>query len=76
MVLLTRLDGRAVLVNDDLVATVERTPDTVVQLITGDRITVKEPLAEVLERVVTFRRRVFSGPWTPLVVDGDVTGRE
>jgi CDP-glucose 4,6-dehydratase len=57
MVLLTRLDGRDVLVNDDLVVTVERTPDTVLQLITGDRIVVREPLEEVEARVARFRAR-------------------
>jgi flagellar protein FlbD len=70
MVLLTRLDGREVLVNDDLVVTVEHTPDTVIHLMTGDRIVVREKLGDVLENVVKFRRRVFSGPWTPLVSEG------
>lgn len=61
MVLLTRLDGREVLVNDDLVVIVDRTPDTVMHLTTGDRIVVREPLEDVMERVIAFRRRVFAG---------------
>lgn len=62
MIFLTRLDGREVVVNTDLVVTVERIPDTVVTLTTGDRIMVREPVEEVVERAVAFRHRVLQGP--------------
>lgn len=59
MIVLTRLDGREVVVNDGLVVTVESTPDTVITLTTGDRIMVKERVEDVIARVVAFRRRIF-----------------
>jgi flagellar protein FlbD len=62
MILLTRLDGREVVINTDLIVTVERTPDTVVTLTTGDRIMVRESVGEVVERSVAFRYRVLQGP--------------
>lgn len=62
MIALTRLDGREVVVNTDLVVTVEATPDTVVTLTTGDRFIVKEAVAEVVERALAFRHRVLQGP--------------
>lgn len=62
MIFLTRFDGTEVVVNSDLIVTVEKTPDTVVTLTTGDRIMVKEPIDEVVARAATYRHRVLQGP--------------
>jgi flagellar protein FlbD len=61
MIAVTRLDGSELLINDDLILQVERTPDTVLTLSTGLRLLVKEPPEEIMRRVVDFRRRVFAG---------------
>jgi len=62
MIFLTRFDGTEVVVNSDLIVTVEKIPDTVVTLTTGDRIMVKEPVDEVVARAVAYRHRVLQGP--------------
>lgn len=62
MIFLTRFDGTEVVVNSDLIVTVERIPDTVVTLTTGDRIMVKESVDEVVARAATYRHRVMQGP--------------
>jgi flagellar protein FlbD len=62
MVLLTRLDGKELVVNADHVLTVEATPDTVIQLTSGDHLMVREPPDEVVERVAAWRRRCQLGP--------------
>lgn len=62
MIFLTRFDGTEVVVNSDLVVTVEKTPDTVVTLTTGDRIMVKESIEEVVARAAAYRHRVLQGP--------------
>ncbi|HEX3698135.1 MAG TPA: flagellar FlbD family protein [Polyangia bacterium] len=62
MIFLTRLGGSEVVINTDLIVTVEKTPDTVITLTTGDRIMVKEPVEEVVERAAAFRHRVLQGP--------------
>lgn len=62
MIFLTRFDGTEVVVNSDLIVTVERIPDTVVTLTTGDRIMVKESVDEVVARAATYRYRVMQGP--------------
>ena len=62
MILLSRLDGRDVWVNEDLLLTVERTPDTLLTLTTGLRLLVREPVDEVVARIVAFRRRLHGGP--------------
>lgn len=61
MILLTRLDGRELVVNSDLIVTVEATPDTMVTLTTGDRLLVREPVSEVVDRAVAFRYRTLQG---------------
>lgn len=62
MIAVTRFDGTELVVNVDLVVTVERTPDTVLTLTTGDRIMVRESLEQVVERAINFRHRIQQGP--------------
>jgi flagellar protein FlbD len=62
MIFLTRFDGTELVVNSDLVVTVEKTPDTVITLTTGDRLMVKEPIEEVVARAAAYRHRVLQGP--------------
>jgi flagellar protein FlbD len=61
MITLTRLDGTEVVVNCELIATIEKTPDTMITLVNGQHLLVKEPVVEVVERNVAYRRRVFQG---------------
>ncbi|MCG5054403.1 MAG: flagellar FlbD family protein [Myxococcales bacterium] len=75
MIFLTRLDGREVVVNSDLIVTVESTPDTMVTLTTGDRLLVRESVDGVVERAVAFRYRTLQGPGTSRQADGARTER-
>ncbi|HVN18409.1 MAG TPA: flagellar FlbD family protein [Dongiaceae bacterium] len=61
MIHLTRLNNKALFVNSDLIKFVEQSPDTVVTLITGEKIVVLEKAGEVLRRIVAFRRSVLEG---------------
>lgn len=56
MIILTRLDGKSVAVNEDLMVFAEQTPDTVLTMSSGQRLMVKEPLKDVVERIAAFRR--------------------
>ncbi len=62
MIRVTRLDGKEVLVNPDLVLSVEETPDTVLTFSTGLHMVVTESAQEVVDRTVAYRRRVLAGP--------------
>ncbi len=73
MILLTRLDGREVVMNCDLIVTVERTPDTVVTLTTGDRIMVRESVSQVVQEAIAYRRKILQGP---PVVEGEQVSPE
>jgi flagellar protein FlbD len=56
---LTRLDGAPVVVNADVIAWLESTPDTVVCLLNGDKLLVQETTRELVDRAVAYRRRVM-----------------
>jgi flagellar protein FlbD len=59
MVKVTRLNGAEVVLNADLIETLEATPDTVVALTTGKKLMVKEGVDEVVQRIIQYRRSVF-----------------
>jgi len=61
MIWLTRLNNQMLMVNSDLIKFVEESPDTVITLITGEKLIVKEPSQAVLDRVIHFRRSIQAG---------------
>jgi flagellar protein FlbD len=61
MIQLTRLNNHPLVVNSDLIKFVEQSPDTVITLVNGDKIVVRESAQDVLDRVVQFRRSVLHG---------------
>jgi flagellar protein FlbD len=60
MISLTRLNHTAVVINPDLIVIIEETPDTIITLSNGEKITVHEKVQEVIRRVIEFRRRIFN----------------
>jgi len=58
---LTRLNSQPITVNSDLIKLVESNPDTVITLVSGDKILVHETADEVLARVIEFKRAVLAG---------------
>jgi flagellar protein FlbD len=58
MISVTRLNGAELVVNDDLIEFIERTPETVLSMNDGKKVTVKESVEEVLGRIVSFRKSV------------------
>jgi flagellar protein FlbD len=59
MIRLTRLNNARLAVNSDLIKYVEEAPDTVVTLLNGEKLVVRETTGEVIERVRDFRRSVL-----------------
>jgi flagellar protein FlbD len=62
MIKLTRLNREAFVLNADLIEHIETTPDTIISLITGQKLVVMETAEEVVERVIGYRRAVFAAP--------------
>ena len=60
MIEVTRLNGTTVLINSDLIETVEETPDTVISLTTSKKFIVKESRQEVKNLVKSYKRDIFT----------------
>lgn len=60
MIEVTKMNGRKVLVNPDLIELVEETPDTVVLFTTGRKIIIKESRQEVKNLVKSYRKDIFA----------------
>jgi len=65
MIQLTRLNNARLALNSDLIKYVEQAPDTVITLLSGEKLVVRETANQVIERVLEFRRAVVSGCRTP-----------
>ena len=61
MIRLTRLNNVGLTLNSDLIKFVEQSPDTLITLVTGEKIVVRESAEEVLARLIEFRRSVLQG---------------
>ncbi len=61
MIQLTRLNHSRLAINSDLIKFVEAAPDTVLTLVTGEKVVVRETPGEVIERVREFRRSILCG---------------
>ena len=60
MIQLTRLNNHLLIVNPDLIKFVEKSPDTVLTLVSGEKVVVSESVEVVLEKILAFRRSVLS----------------
>ena len=58
MIRLTRFCGDPVFVNSDLIEIVERMPDTVLTLMSGNRLTVQETPEQIADLIRSFRQSV------------------
>ena len=70
MIQLTRLNKCPLVVNCDLIKFIENTPDTVLTLVSGEKVVVLEPLNVVIEKVVEYRRKLFAGEPCAVVASG------
>ena len=52
MISVTRFNDSTLIINADLIQTVEETPDTVITLTTGTKFIVKEKSKEIVDKVV------------------------
>lgn len=58
MIALHKLNGQEVVVNAELIETLEPGPQTVVHLATGNKVLVRETAGEITAKVVEYRRAV------------------
>jgi len=63
MIPVTRLDGSTLIVNDDQIAWIDTHPDTMISMMNGEKLLVRETPDELVERSRQFRRTLAAqGP--------------
>jgi uncharacterized protein YlzI (FlbEa/FlbD family) len=60
MIELTRLNGNPMVLNSDLIKTAEASPDTMLTLVNGEKLIVRETCKQVTERVLAYRARLLA----------------
>ena len=59
MINLTKTNNSDVTINDDLIETIEETPDTVITLTTGKKILVKENRQEIIDLIKVYKKELY-----------------
>jgi len=62
MIKVMKFDGNTIVINADMIETVECTPDTVISLTTKNKILVKESIDEVIAKVLEYKQQVHKFP--------------
>ena len=72
MIRVHRLNGAEMVLNAELIETIEASPDTVIHLATGNKIPVRESLDVVMEKVIEYRTKVYTDKKAPNPIEGYV----
>ncbi len=62
MIKVTRLNDSVMVINVEKIQSLQSTPDTVITFTNHDKIMVKEPMEEVSQLIVEYRRTVNCSP--------------
>jgi flagellar protein FlbD len=59
MIRLTRLNGHVFVLNADMIQEIDATPDTIITLNNGQKLMIREPVDEVRQAVIAYKREIF-----------------
>ncbi len=59
MIQIHKLNGKDIIINCDLIETIESTPDTKITLTTGKLLIAQESVEEVREKVIEYKRKLY-----------------
>jgi flagellar protein FlbD len=62
MITVSRLNGKRMVVNAELIRSVEENPDTTITLINGEHIIVRESMDEIVSRTIDYGRHLRRAP--------------
>lgn len=62
MIALNRLNNQPIMVNADLIETLESTPDTVVTLTSGNKLIVRDSPEEIQAKIIEYKRQIHGAP--------------
>jgi flagellar protein FlbD len=72
MIEVTRLNGIPMIVNSDLIKLAESSPDTMLTLIHGEKLIVRESCAEIVAKVLEYRAQLLAAVATRMGGSGDL----
>ncbi len=72
MIEVTRLNGNTMLLNSDLIKVAEASPDTMLTLVNGEKLIVRETCSEIMERVMRYRAAMLLA----VLAHGELGGME
>jgi len=58
MIRVKKINGEEIVINAELIETVEARPDTTISMATGNKIIVKDTVSEVIQKIIDYRRLV------------------
>jgi flagellar protein FlbD len=62
MIKLTRYDNKEFFVNAELIQFVESKPDTIITLTSGEKLMVKEPVEQVISKIIQYKQTIHQTP--------------
>jgi flagellar protein FlbD len=60
---ITKFDGSSIILNPELIQTIEATPDTVITLTSGQQLVVKNSVEELVAAFMDYKRSISSSNW-------------
>jgi len=60
MIAITRLNDKEIVINADLIESIEENPDTTITMTTGRKFIAKEGKKEVIDKIVEYKKNIFS----------------
>lgn len=57
----TRLRGKRIVINAELIEVIEETPDTVITLTSGKKFVVSETSEQLINLVIDYKRKIHAG---------------
>jgi flagellar protein FlbD len=58
MIVLTKINNVQISVNSDLIQYIEETPDTVITMMSNEKVVVRETMSEIIKKMVHYRRLI------------------
>ena len=60
MITLRQINGKEIIVNAEHISHIEKTPNTVITLLSGNKMVVAETPEEVVQKVIAYKREILS----------------
>lgn len=60
MITLTKMNSSSITINEDLIESIEETPDTVLTFTTGKKLIVKENINEIVQLIKVFKKEIYN----------------